>query len=222
MMKIGVLIPAFNEASQIGQVVKSVKFHGFLPIVVDDGSTDGTADIAESSGANVIRHAQNMGKGASLKTGIKHILDEGYDAVLIMDGDGQHSAGDIQAFIDSSSKDKNILVVGNRMNHTRNMPIDRKITNMFMSFILSLVCRQKIPDSQCGFRLIKRDLLKKINIQSNRFEVESELLVKACRAGAKIRSVPIETLYGEEASQINPFCDTFRFIIFLLKTFFTK
>ena len=221
-MKVGILIPAYNEATRIGQLVKTIKSSGFLPIVIDDGSTDGTAEKAEVNGAKIIRHKQNLGKGASIKTGFEHMLAEGYDAILIMDGDGQHSPDDIRKFIDLGNKHRNIMVVGNRMNDTRNMPLDRKLTNMFMSFIMSFICGQKIPDSQCGFRLISRELVKNIKIESSRFEVESEILFKASRAGAKILSAPIETLYQKETSQINPFWDTCRFILFLLKLPFMK
>ncbi len=221
-MKIGILIPAYNESARIGQVVRTIKSMGFSPTVVDDGSDDGTAKEAESNGARVIRHKQNLGKGASLKTGFEYMLNEGYDAVLIMDGDGQHSPDNIQKFINPTSEHQNTMVIGNRMNNTKNMPLDRKVTNIFMSSIVSLICGQKIPDSQCGFRLIKTELLKNIKIQSSRFEVESEVLVKASRAGAKIHSVPIETLYGKETSQISPLWDACRFIIFLLKLPFMK
>lgn len=216
-MKVGILIPAYNESAQIRQLAATIKSMGFFPIVVDDGSNDGTVEEAKAGGAKVIRHGKNLGKGASLKTGFEYILNEDYDAVLIMDGDGQHSPNDIQKFIDAANNHQNVMVAGNRMGNAGNMPLDRKLTNMFMSFIISRICGQKIPDSQCGFRLIKRELLKNIEVKSSKFEVESEILIKANRAGAKILSVPIETLYGKEASQINPFRDTFRFIIFLFK-----
>lgn len=221
-MKVAILIPAYNEAAQIGQLVRTLKTMGFSPLVVDDGSNDETAEEAESNGARVIRHRKNLGKGASLKTGFEYILSEDYDAVLIMDGDAQHSPNDIQKFIDLASKHQNIMVIGNRMGNSGNMPFDRKLTNMLMSFIITLICGQKIPDTQCGFRLIRRGLLKNIKIESSRFEVESEILIKATRAGTKILSMPIETRYGKEASQINPFWDAFRFIAFLLKFPFIK
>ena len=221
-MKIGVLIPAYNESGRISELVKTISSIGLSPTVVDDGSSDTTAEEAKANGAKVIRHEQNQGKGASLKTGFEYMLTEGYDAVLIMDGDGQHSSDDIRKFIDLANKHQEIIIVGNRMNDTKNMPLDRKLTNMFMSFIMSLICRQKIPDSQCGFRLIKKELLKNMNIKSLRFEVESEILIKASRLGTKIVSIPIETVYGKEASQINPFWDTCRFIIFLFKLPFIK
>ena len=216
-MQIAILIPAYNESVQIGQLVRTLKAMGFPLIVVDDGSSDGTAEKAKTGGAEVICHKKNLGKGAALKTGFEYILNMDYDAVLIMDGDAQHSPSDIHKFIDLANKGGNAIIIGNRMVDTRNMPFNRKLANMFMSFILSFICSQKIPDSQCGFRLIKKEVLKNIKIESDRFEVESEILIKARRAGSTILSVPIRTLYGKESSQINPFWDTFRFIAFLIK-----
>ena len=221
-MKVGILIPAYNECTQIGQLIRQVKSMGFNPLVVDDGSKDGTSEKARENGAEVIGHEKNLGKGISLKTGFAYMLKKDYDAIIIMDGDAQHSPADIPKFIDVANKYQNAMVIGNRMNNAKSMPLDRKLTNRFMSFIVSLMCNQKIPDSQCGFRLLKRDLLKKITIKSSRFEIESEILIQASRTGAKIVSVPIKTLYGKEASQINPFRDTLRFIIFLIKFSFTK
>jgi hypothetical protein len=139
-----------------------------------------------------------------------------------MDGDAQHSPDDIQRFVELARSHNNAMVIGNRMSDPKKMPLDRKLTNIFMSFVVSLICGQRVPDSQCGFRLIKRDLLQNIKIESSRFEVESEILIKASRAKTKILSVPIESRYGKEASQINPLWDTCRFIIFLLKLPFMK
>lgn len=222
MIRVCILIPAYNEAAQIGRLVRTLKSIGYDPLVVDDGSKDSTAEESEANGARVIRHKKNMGKGAALRSGIEHILREDHEAVLIMDGDAQHSSNDIQKFIELANEHRNAFIIGNRMGDTKNMPLDRKLTNMFMSFIVSRICGQDIPDSQCGFRLVRRELLERTKIESDKFEVESELLIKAGRAGAKILSVPIETCYGEEASQINPFWDTFRFIIFLIKLPFMK
>jgi len=221
-LKVGILIPAYNESLQIGELVKTIKAMGFPTVVVDDGSADKTIEEAKANGADVIQHKRNMGTGAALKTGFEYILSKGYDAVLNMDGDAQHSPDDIQKFIDLAGEHQNTMIIGNRMGNTQNMPFTRKLANIFMSFIISRICGQRIPDSQCGFRLVKRDLLKNIKIESARFEVESEILIKASCMGTEILSVPIKTLYGKESSQINPLYDTFRFIVFLLKRHFRK
>ena len=219
-VKAGILIPAYNESEHIGDLIRRLRGMNFEPIVIDDGSSDNTAETARKSGAKVMRHEKNMGKGAALKTGFAAILNENYDAAIIMDGDAQHSPGDVAKLIAVAEKNPNALVIGNRMGNAPNMPIARKLTNKSMSFLVSSICRQRIPDSQCGFRLIRSDLLRKITIESSRFEVESEILVKASAAGVDIISVPVETLYGKEASQINPFWDTCRFVYFLFRIAF--
>jgi len=216
-LKVGILIPAYNESEHIGSLVRKLRSMNLETIVIDDGSKDATSFKARENGAKVIRHDKNLGKGAALKTGFAAALKENYDAVIMMDGDAQHNPADISKLIAAASMNPNALIAGNRMNDAANMPIARKLTNRFMSFLVSAICRQRIPDSQCGFRLIRKNFLKKITIESLRFEVESELLVKASAAGVKIISVPIETLYGKEASQINPFWDTCRFVYFLFR-----
>jgi hypothetical protein len=97
------------------------------------------------------------------------------------------------------------------------MPFVRVLTNRLMSLLLSLVTKQNIPDTQCGFRLVKKELLEKVNLVTSKYEMESEILIKASRRGFKIRSVPIKTIYGNEKSQINPFVDTFRFLRLLVR-----
>ncbi|MFH0839740.1 MAG: glycosyltransferase family 2 protein [Candidatus Omnitrophota bacterium] len=216
-MKVGILIPAYNESEHMGDLVRKLRSVGFTPIVIDDGSKDNTAEKAKEAGAKVIKHEKNLGKGEALKTGFAEAVKDDYDAVVIMDGDAQHSPDDIERLVKTAEKNPGAMIIGNRMGNARNMPFARKLTNRFMSLLVSGICRQRIPDSQCGFRLIREDLLKHLRIDSSRFEVESEILIKASARGVKIISVSIETLYGRESSQINPFWDTCRFIYFLLK-----
>jgi hypothetical protein len=109
------------------------------------------------------------------------------------------------------------MFIGNRLSKAQGMPWVRILTNKFMSWILSKVTKQKIPDSQCGFRLIKREVLKKLNLKSAKYEIESEVLIRASRLGFKIESVPVKTVYRGERSKINPFADTLRFIRFIFK-----
>ncbi len=218
-MKICVLIPTYNEAKTIDFLVEKIKAKGLDAIVVDDGSIDATAEIAESSGASVLRQKQNRGKGASLKKGFRYILDNDYDAVITMDGDGQHSHEDIPNFIDASLNGDIDMVVGNRMSFSKGMPLARWITNNLMSCLISLICWRNIPDSQCGFRLIKRRALKELNPISSNYEIESETIIEAHHKGIKIKSIPIQTIYAKQASQINPIIDTIRFFRFILKIF---
>lgn len=212
-----VLIPALNEGRTIGGIVKALKAQGVPVYVVDDGSSDDTAIVAESAGAKVLRHDKNMGKGMSLRDGFNSILKEGFGLVLVMDGDGQHEIASIPDFFKVMEETGSDIVIGNRMLDTASMPYVRKKTNAFMSYMLSQVCGQHIPDTQCGFRLINRKALEEVKLESSNFEIESELIVMACRKGFKIRSVAIRTIYGDETSKINPITDTFRFLLFLAR-----
>jgi glycosyltransferase involved in cell wall biosynthesis len=218
-----ILLPAYNEAATIEKILKDIKVKGIDAIVVDDGSKDGTGDIAEHCGAKVIRHYANLGKGASIKEGFNFFLEKtDHDAIIIMDADGQHLVDDCDNFIQKASDKQEMIIVGNRMGYTKNMPLLRLATNKFMSFLLSLLCKQDIPDTQCGFRLLTRGVVKKLSIKSSNFDTESEMLIDASRKGVKISSVPIKTIYGDETSQIHPMKDTIRFFVLILKSIFTK
>jgi len=222
-MKTCIIIPTYNEAKAIGGIVKEIiSKRKFDVVVVDDGSSDKTGKIASDNGAVVIYNKTNLGKGYALKQGFKYALDNGCDAVITMDGDGQHHYEDLDSFIDASQDPDVAIVVGNRMLEIEKMPLVRKLTNKVMSSIISLVCEQAIPDSQCGFRLIKREVLDKIDLKTDKYEIESELLIKAAKLKHKIKSVNIRTIYDGQKSQINPFVDTFRFIRFIVREYFAK
>jgi glycosyltransferase involved in cell wall biosynthesis len=213
-----VLIPSYNEARTIAKMVSELKAKGLTVYVVDDGSTDDTALIAQAEGAVVVKHKYNKGKGASLREGFSHILKKHFDTVLVMDADGQHKTQDVEAFFMTISKTGADIVIGNRMRDTTAMPLIRILTNRFMSFLISLISGQRVADSQCGFRLIKRGVLETVKLRSSNYEIETELIIKAAKANFKITSVPIMTVYEDETSKINPLVDTFRFIVLLLKT----
>lgn len=219
-MKICVLIPSYNESKTISSLVKRIKSRGLDVLVVDDGSTDNTSEIAQHSGAGVLRYQKNKGKGASLKEGFRYILKKDYDAVITMDGDGQHSPEDIPKFIDTAVNPDTDMVVGNRMSVSRGMPFTRRLTNNLMSWFISKICRQKIADSQCGFRLIKRRAFKHLKLVSDNYEIESEMLIETSRQGLGIKFIPIQTIYyAKQTSRINPVIDTIRFFRFIFKVY---
>lgn len=218
MIKTCVLIPSYNEAKTVGGIIRELLDKGLSPCVIDDGSTDDTASISKSNGAIVLRRDKNMGKGASLREGFKYVLKEDFAAALIMDGDGQHETSDIDNFFKKMEDTDADIVIGNRMSDTSSMPLVRNITNKFMSYVISKLCGHKIPDTQCGFKLIKRKIMEDINLESSNYEIESEILIKAAKKGFKIYSVPIKTVYKGEKSKINPIIDTIRFLALLIKT----
>lgn len=212
-----ILIPSYNEGKTIGAIVRKLKDRDLPVYVVDDGSIDDTYNAALTGGATVIKNIKNLGKGAALRVGFKRVIEDGYEAVIVMDGDDQHDVTDIAHLIMKMRETGAGLIIGSRMHDTASMPYIRILVNRGMSFLLSNICGQKVPDTQCGFRLITRDLLSSITLESLNYEIESEMIIKACRAGFKVESVPIKTVYQDEVSRINPVIDTIRFLILLAR-----
>lgn len=217
-----VLIPAYNEEMLIGHLVKEVKKNGLDCLVIDDGSADKTREEAERSGARVISHRGNLGKGVSLRAGFKKVMEDGYDFVITMDGDGQHHPDELAHFIKASERGDAAVILGNRMGDPKGMPLRRRITNWVMSSLISFIVGQRMPDTQCGYRLIKTDVLRSVPLITDKYEIESEILIGASKAGFKIKSIPIKSIYGGQKSQIRPFMDTARFISFIIRTAFRR
>lgn len=217
-MKVWIIIPAYNERFSLAGILDELKSKNFSILVVDDGSVDNTFEVAEKKADFVIRNEKNLGKGMSLKKGIDYLLGEkDFDYLITMDADGQHSPLDLDKFLEKANAGA-CFVVGNRMFNPIGMPKSRVITNKFMSWLISRIVKQRIPDTQCGFHLIKREVLEKIKIKTNNFEIESEILMKAARMGFSIESVPIRSIYFKSLhSRINPLVDTIRFIKFILR-----
>jgi glycosyltransferase involved in cell wall biosynthesis len=221
-MKVCAIIPAFNEAEALGRVIKGIRGFGVDAIVIDDGSTDETSLIAEKNKAHIIRNSRRSGKGFSLRIGFDYALKHGYDMVFTIDGDGQHDPRAIPMFLDKIKKGGCSVVVGNRMNNPKGMPLIRIITNKFMSSVISGICGQHIADTQCGYRLFTSDAIASIDIRSRKFEIESEILVKLARSGFRVDSVPVKSIYADEKSKIRPVKDSFRFLRFVLNMIFKK
>ena len=210
--KIAAVIPAYNEEKHIGDVVRRARQVLDDVLVVDDGSADKTADRAREAGGEVIVHEQNRGKGETIKTGLRHFLDRQFDFVIILDADGQHRPEEIDRFITAGlSTNEPKLILGTRMNDLSSMPLVRRIVNRWMSQQISAVCGQEIPDTQCGFRMVHRDLIPDLLGGAARFDYETEMLIIASRKRFEIASVPISTVYSDEVSSIHPVRDTIRF-----------
>jgi glycosyltransferase involved in cell wall biosynthesis len=208
---VAALIPAYREEAHIQAVARRTLAQLDHVLVLDDGSLDGTSEEARKAGVEVIRHEKNQGKGAAIKTGLKELTGRGFPFVLILDGDGQHLPEEIPGFLEEANRSGAAFVVGNRMADTRKMPWVRKMTNQFMSAQISRLCGQPVPDSQCGFRMMHRDVIPHLFCQSNNYEYETEMLLIASREGFRIAAVPVSTIYGEETSKIHPVRDTVRF-----------
>lgn len=204
------VIPCLNEGNAIGALVKEVRLQLPRVYVVDDGSSDETGKQAALAGALVLRHETPRGKGTGLNTGFTKALSDGYSWALIMDGDGQHSPSDIPRFLRAAENTQAALVVGNRMANPTGMPLVRRFVNWWMSRKLSKIAGVKMPDTQCGFRLLQLKAWAAVTLNASHFEVESEMLVAFARAGYRMQFVPVQTIYRDEESKINPLQDTFR------------
>lgn len=211
---VAALIPCYFEAKHIRDVAARVKEQLVNVLVVDDGSTDATESEAKAAGVEVMRHPVNQGKGAAIKTGLRMLAERpGMAYAMILDGDGQHAPEEIPRFLAAANETQAPMLVGNRMSDTRKMPFVRKMTNRFMSSQISKVCGQWVPDTQCGFRMIQRELLPAmVAIATTKFDYETEMLVVASLRGCRIEAVPISTIYGDEKSKIHPVRDTVRFL----------
>lgn len=221
-MKTLVLIPAHNEAKNIVGIVKAVVELGYDVLVVDDGSVDDTAILAKTHGARVLSTYKKSGKGSALQLGFSEVLARGYEAVITMDGDGQHAPSDIANFVEAYQKSRADIINGNRMANPSGMPLIRRLTNGFMSWLISLVCRQQIADTQCGFRLITSKVLEAVTLKSTNFEIETEILIQAGKKKFHVVSVPIQTIYRDEISKIHPLRDTLRFVRYFILEIFRR
>jgi glycosyltransferase involved in cell wall biosynthesis len=218
-VNVGAVIPAYNESEKLPFVLSQVTRYisNSLICVVDDGSYDNTAQIASQFQVCLIQHPSNRGKGEALKSGFQWAVSKYLDGVITLDGDGQHDPVFIPKFIARMKLEKSDLIIGKRQFRMGNMPLDRICSNRFSSLITSLLIGKWIPDSQCGFRLIRTSLIKNISLLTNRFETETELLIKAAWAGKKIAFCSIDVKYEDENSSIHHFSDSLRFCQMLFR-----
>ena len=196
------LIPAFQEAERVGRVVTAALAR--LPVlVVDDGSTDGTATAAAAAGATVVIQVPNQGKGAALRAGFAWALARDVEAVVTLDADGQHDPGEIPAFLKAYRQTGADLVIGRR--DFRRMPPTRRLANELGRRAMSWAAGRDIPDNQSGYRLLSRRLMAALeSSQETGFEFEVEMITTCIRAGFALEWVPIRTIYAGEASHIQP------------------
>jgi glycosyltransferase involved in cell wall biosynthesis len=216
---VAALIPCYREEKHIRAVASRTRAQLDTVLVVDDGSPDQTSAEARAAGVEVLRHEVNQGKGAAIKTGLRALTARPEVAwVLILDGDGQHAPEEIPRFLEAATATGAELIVGTRMDDTRRMPLVRKVTNRTMSGLISLMIGQRVPDTQCGFRLFSRALAGAfLAVPSSAFDFESEMLVLAARRGVQIGAARVSTIYGDEVSKIHPVRDTVKFLQLLAR-----
>jgi len=205
--KICVIIPAYNAEKTIGPVVSgALKYVGQV-LVADDGSTDLTPKIAANAGAEVILIRKNRGKGHALKVLFQRAFDEGYDAVISMDADGQHEPKEIPRFMAAHAKAPDDIIVGSRMDEQSKIPQARYNSMHVARFFISIAANHFIEDTQCGFRLYPMSLIQKMSLTQERYVTESEILMKAGDMGAFITSVRIKAVYGDHVSHFKSVID---------------
>lgn len=199
------LIPAYQEGPRIGPVVAAARRH--LPVVVvDDGSTDDTSERAAAAGATVIRQVPNQGKGAALREGFRHALDDSAQAVITLDADGQHDPDEIPRFLAAFRDADGVppeLVIGRR--DFGAMPPVRRLSNAIGGAVFSAAVGRRIPDNQSGYRLIGRRLLEDLlGSRQDGFAFEVEMIARCLALDLPLRWVPIRTIYAGEPSHIRP------------------
>ncbi len=210
-MTICALIPAYNEARRISDVVHGIRPHVAHVLVVDDGSTDATGDLAAAAGAEVMRLPANRGKGAAIRSGLASIQARSFSHVLLLDGDMQHAPDDAPLLVEAARRTNADLVVGERSFDRERMPRARYYTNTISSWVISTCfIGQRIVDAQSGYRLIRTDALQRVKLSSRGYEIETELLIKLSRRGARIARVPIGLHYDDAPSKLRPLRDTTR------------
>jgi glycosyltransferase involved in cell wall biosynthesis len=222
MKKILVIIPAFNAEKTISSLIDQIS--PFIPgkdiLLIDDGSTDKTYQLARESGANCLQHIKNKGKGEALKTGFEYAVEQGYSGVITLDADLQHDPKFIPEFIRVAQKGTSDILVGTRHIELKTMPFSRWLTNNVTPIIVSILGDTKVRDSQSGYRYISTEVLRSFKLSTKKYEFESEILIKAGRKGFKIAPLPISTIYHGSKSFINPLVDTGRFIKLMWKSLF--
>jgi len=200
-MKITVVVPAHNEEDRIGEVLKDLKKTKLPVVVVDDGSTDKTYQIAKKHKITVLRHQVNLGKGAALKTGCEAAFSMGAEAVILMDSDGQHKTEDLPYFIDALEKDKFDVVFGSR-NLSHGVPLVRYMGNKTASVLVSFLFGIYVSDLICGFRGLSKKAFKRLNWESTGYGVETEMAIKTGKYGLKHCEVPVQTIYYDSVKGV--------------------
>jgi glycosyltransferase involved in cell wall biosynthesis len=204
-MTITAILPAYNEEISIGSVVLHARQHVDNVVVVDDGSKDRTAEVAELAGAEVIRHPRNMGKGAALKTGFNYAGRNGTTVIVTMDSDGQHDPEDIPKLMAPIIKGEADIVNGSRYiyGNGKNTPLYRRIGQNVLDNFTNFNCGLHITDTQSGFRAFARHTLPVFRFESRGLEIESEMLVDAAKAGLTIKEVEVGVRYDVDCSSEN-------------------
>lgn len=215
MGPLAAVVPAFNEAATIRDVVARTLQHVPVVVVVDDGSTDGTGAALAGLPVTVVRNGRRRGKAFSLASGAEHAMTRGAEAIVTLDGDGQHRPEDIPRLVRAFERSRNAVIIGSRLHDRERIPRDRYLANRVANFWIGWATGQPIADSQSGFRVYPAALLREFIPQARRdsgFVFESEILIDSGRRGVPLVHVPISALYPQRArrSHFRPLLDIVR------------
>jgi len=212
-LRTAAVIPAYNAAKTLGPIVADVR--RLIPdvVVVNDASTDATAEVAEAAGAEVLHHPHNRGKGAAVRTGIEHLTARGMDRAVALDADGQHLPQEIPKLLAESDRYPEAMVLAVRDKTGQPIAAMNRFANGVADWMTSWVAGRDFPDTQCGFRVYPLPAVPELRAQGERMEYDIEILILAARAGMNIRNVRTRVYYppvAERESYYRPIEDTAR------------
>jgi glycosyltransferase involved in cell wall biosynthesis len=218
--EVAALIPALDCEATIQAVVQGAR--RFLPrvLVVDDGSSDRTADAAKAAGAEVLRHPANRGKGAALRSGLHALREQGVTHALTLDGDGQHLPEDIPRLLAASREAPEALLLGARQHPPGSLAPIRAFGNRFANRWVEIACGRSFEDTQSGFRVYPIDATLALGCRADRFAFETEVVIRAVRAGLELRSVPVRVYNppsDERVSHYRGFSDSVRIVFTVIR-----
>lgn len=219
-MRVAVLIPAYNAAKTLEPVIRSALEQTNDVTVIDDGSKDGTGDIARRAGAHLLTHEVNRGKGAALKTGFQWACQHDYEGVVTLDADGQHLPSEIPKFVRCHAGTGADLIIGGRAHLFGQMLPRRRMANRFSAWTIAIASGAKITDAQSGYRFYSTRMLREIRLRSDGFAMESEVIVRAGRGGFKVLTTPIDLGFvdGLATSHYKPLKDTLNIAAVVFRT----
>jgi glycosyltransferase involved in cell wall biosynthesis len=212
---VAALVPGYNAAASVADVVRGMLALLPLVLVVDDGSRDGTADVARAAGAEVVRHPQNRGKGAALVTGLAHLGTKGMTHALTLDADGQHLPSEVPKLLAAAREQPRALVIGVRQKEGHEIRGINLIGNWVADRLMTLIAGTALPDTQSGFRVYPIAVTLALGARGSRFDFETEVLLRAARAGIALAGVPVAVHYPpvtERVSHYRPWVDTARIV----------
>ncbi len=210
------LIPCLDVADTLDDVIRGASEHVDHVLVVDDGSADRTADVAEAAGVEVMRHERNLGKGAALRSGMERLRAGGYTHAFSLDGDGQHLAREMPPLLEESRAHPAALILGARIrDEEQEVAGIRRFGNDFANWWVALAAGRAFADTQSGFRIYPIDATLGLSVRADHYEFESEVLILAARRGLEVRTCDIRVYYpppDELVSHYDPWIDTIRII----------